>query len=56
MQELINALDLKSQSMGKEIPGYDKWRSWAVHQVNSIDPRNMSVKRAGRWIEKFNFK
>ena len=56
MQELINALDLKSQSMGKEIPGYDKWRSWAIHQVNSLDPRNMSVKRAGRWIEKFNLK
>ena len=56
MQALINALDEKSQASSKQIPGFKKWRSWAVHQVNSIDPRNMSVKRAGRWIEKFDLK
>lgn len=56
MQELINALDEKSKASSKEIPGFKKWRSWAIHQVNSIDPRNMSVKRAGRWIEKFDLK
>ena len=56
MRELITALDEKSKASSKEIPGFKKWRSWAVHQVNSIDPRNMSVKRAGRWIEKFDLK
>ncbi|MDH6299752.1 hypothetical protein [Polynucleobacter sphagniphilus] len=56
MQELITALDEKSKATSKEIPGFKKWRSWAVHQVNSMDPRNMSVKRAGRWIEKFEFR
>jgi len=56
MQELITALDEKSKATSKEIPGFKKWRAWAVHQVNSIDPRNMSVKRAGHWIEKFEFK
>jgi hypothetical protein len=56
IRELIIALDEKSKATSKEIPGFKKWRSWAVHQVNSIDPRNISVKRAGRWIEKFEFR
>lgn len=56
MQELITALVDKSKATSKKIPGFKKWRSWAVHQVNSMEPRNMSVKRAGRWIKKFNLK
>ena len=56
MRELIEALDQKSNAASKEIPGFKRWRSWAMHQVNSLDPLNMSAKRAGRWIEKFNLK
>jgi small-conductance mechanosensitive channel len=56
MREFIDALDQKSNATGKEIPGFKKWRSWAMHQVNSLDPLNMSIKRAGCWIEKFDLK
>lgn len=56
MQELIEALDKKVAAAKKEIPAYKKWRAWAIHQVNSTDPRNMSIKRVGRWIEKFDLK
>ena len=56
MRDLIEALDQKSNAASKEIPRFKKWRSWAMHQVNSLDPLNMSAKRAGRWIEKFNLK
>ena len=48
-------MDKKIESAKKPIPHYKKWRAWAEHQANSIDPRNMSVKRAGRWVEKFEF-
>jgi len=50
---LIAAMDKKIESSRKPIPRYAKWRAWAEHEANSIDPRNMSVKRAGRWVEKF---
>jgi hypothetical protein len=56
MQELIDALDKKVKESSKEIPGYKKWRAWAIHQVNSTDPRNMSIKRMGRWVERFHLK
>lgn len=56
MQELIEALDKKVEAAKKEIPAYKKWRAWAIHQVNSTDPRNMSIKRTGRWIKKFDLK
>lgn len=56
MRELIEALDQKSYAASKEIPGFKKWRSWAMHQVNSLDPLNMSAKRVGRWIERFDLK
>jgi hypothetical protein len=56
IQELIDALDKKVETASKEIPGYKKWRAWAIHQVNSTDPRNMSIKRTGRWIQRFNLK
>jgi hypothetical protein len=55
IRELITAMDKKIESAKKPIPHYKKWRAWAEHQANSIDPRNMSVKRAGRWVEKFEF-
>lgn len=53
IRELIAAMDKKIESSRKPIPRYAKWRAWAEHEANSIDPRNMSVKRAGRWVEKF---
>jgi len=56
MRDLIEALDQKSNAASKEIPGFKRWRSWALHHVNSLDPLNMSTKRAGRWIERFNLK
>ena len=56
IQELIDALDKKVKTASKEIPGYKKWRAWAIHQVNSTDPRNMSIKRVGRWVERFHLK
>jgi hypothetical protein len=56
IRELIEAMDKKVESAKKPIGNYRKWRAWAEHQANSIDPRNMSSQRAGRWIEKFQFK
>jgi hypothetical protein len=55
IRELMEAMDKKIQISKKPISNYRKWRAWAEHQANSIDPRNMSAKRAGRWIEKFSF-
>ena len=55
IRELIASLDKKMELAKKPIPNYRKWRAWAEHQANSVDPRSMSVKRAGRWIEKFTF-
>jgi hypothetical protein len=55
IRELIAAMDKKIESSRKPIPRYANWRAWAEHEANSIDPRNMSVKRAGRWVEKFCF-
>lgn len=55
IRELITALDKKMELAKKPIPNYRKWRAWAEHQANSLDPRGMSIKRAGRWVEKFAF-
>lgn len=56
IRELIAAMDRKLELSKKPIAGYQKWRAWAEHEANSVDPRNMSIKRAGRWVEKFNLK
>ena len=56
IRELIAAMDKKMELSKKPIPHYRKWRAWAQHQANSVDPRNMSIRRAGSWVEKFGFK
>lgn len=56
IRELMAAMDKKLELSKKPIVGYQKWRAWADHEANSVDPRNMSIKRAGRWVEKFKFK
>lgn len=56
IRELIAAMDRKLEQSKKPIAGYQKWRAWAEHEANSVDPRNMSHRRAGRWVEKFKFK
>ena len=56
IRELMTALDRKLELSKKPIAGYQKWRAWAEHEANSEDPRNMSIKRAARWVEQFKFK
>jgi hypothetical protein len=56
IRELIASLDKKIGNAKKPVTNYSKWRSWAEHQANSMDPRNMSTKRLGRWVQKFSFK
>jgi len=56
IRELMAAMDRKLEQSKKPIVGYKKWRAWAEHEANSLDPRNMSHRRAGRWVEKFKFK
>ena len=56
IRELMVAMDKKLELSKKPIVGYQKWRAWAEHEANSVDPRNMSIRRAGRWVEKFKFK
>lgn len=54
LQSLIDAFDQKLNCSKQPISGYEKWRRWAMEQVNETDPRNMSVKHLEQWIAKFH--
>ena len=54
LRSLIAAFDEKAAAAKQPIAGYDKWRRWALQQVNQIDLRSMSAEHFGQWIAKFH--
>lgn len=53
LRSLIDAYDKKYDESGKSIAGYEKWRQWAVHQSQMIDPRFRSIEHIEEWIARF---
>ncbi len=53
LRSLIDAFDVKYESSGRSIAGYEKWRRWAEHQAETMDPRFRSAEHIEQWIAKF---
>lgn len=56
IRELIEVMQLKAESKGQVVKGFERWLDWATHHANSIDPRCRSLEGFEAWIDKFDLK
>lgn len=53
IRSLVQALDQRIGAHKDEVPGFDRWRAWALAQADAADPRARSLGHLNEWFEKF---
>lgn len=53
IRSLVQALDERIGPRLDEVPAFAHWRSWALSEAESIDPRARSLAHLNEWLEKF---
>jgi hypothetical protein len=53
IRALVHALEERIGPHVEQVPGFDRWRKWALSEAEVIDPRARSLAELNEWFDEF---
>jgi hypothetical protein len=53
IRALVHALEERIGPHPEQVPGFERWRKWALSEAEVIDPRARSLAELNAWFNEF---